>query len=101
MTKSIPPLKREKTLAWRTNYTATAKSQLKKHDKQTARRIVGYMEERISPRGIPLSIGKVLTGQLIGFWCYRVGNYRIICDIQNDTLCVLVVEIGHRREVYR
>src|SRR5260364_418470 len=59
------------------------------------------MEERISPRGNPRSIGKVLTGPLIGFWCYRVGNYRIICDIQNDTLCVLVVEIGHRREVYR
>src|SRR5260364_148129 len=59
------------------------------------------MEERISPRGNPRSIGKVLTGPLIGFWCYRVGNYRIICDIQNDTLCVLVVEIGHGREVYR
>src|SRR5260364_343704 len=59
------------------------------------------MEERMSPRGNPRSIGKVLTGPLIGFWCYRVGNYRIICDIQNDTLCVLVVEIGHRREVYR
>ncbi|CCD30125.1 hypothetical protein CAGGBEG34_440012 [Candidatus Glomeribacter gigasporarum BEG34] len=54
-------------MAWTINYTETAKSQLKKLDKQTARRIVDYMEERISPRGNPRSIGKVLTGPLIGF----------------------------------
>lgn len=66
-----------------------------------ARGIANYMDERISPRENPRSIGKALTGPLGGFWRYRVGNYRIICDIQNDALCVLVVEISHRREVYR
>nr|WP_237573887.1 type II toxin-antitoxin system RelE/ParE family toxin [Burkholderia sp. b14] len=49
----------------------------------------------------PRSIGKILTGPLGSFWRYRVGDYRVICKIQNSALCVLVVQIGNRREVYR
>jgi mRNA interferase RelE/StbE len=60
------------------------------------------MDERISGERNPRDTGKALTGNLLGaFWRYRVGDFRIICDIQDAKLCVLVVQIGHRREVYR
>jgi mRNA interferase RelE/StbE len=89
-------------LAWTISYTATAKKQLRKLDKQTARRILDFLDERVAGAQNPRDTGKALTGPLLGtFWRYRVGDYRIICDIQDGKLCVLVIEIGHRRDVYR
>jgi len=88
-------------LAWTIEYTDTAKSLLGKLDKQTARRIVDYMDERIAPLDDPRSTGKSLTSPLGGLWRYRVGSCRVICDIQNDALCVLVVNLGNRKEIYR
>jgi len=88
-------------LVWIIEYTDTAKKQLKKLDKQTAKRILDYMDERIIESKNPRSAGKVLTGSLGGLWRYRVGDCRIICEIQDNALRVLVVKIGHRREVYR
>lgn len=71
-------------------------------DRQIARRIVDFMDERIAGQADPRSSGKALTGPLLGaYWRYRVGDYRIICSIQDGALCVLVIEIGNRREVYR
>jgi len=88
-------------LAWRINYTDSARLQLRKLDKQTAQRILDYMDERIAPLEDPRSTGKALTGPLGEFWRYRVGDYRIICDIQDGALLVLVVRIGKRSDVYR
>jgi len=88
-------------LAWTVDYADTAKEQLRKLDKQTARRIVDYMDERITGLDNPRSTGKALTGPLGGLWRYRVGDYRVICDIQDGALRVLVVQVGNRREVYR
>jgi len=88
-------------LAWTIDYTDTAKDQLRKLDKQTARRIVDYMNERIATLENPRSIGKALTGPLGGFWRYRVGDYRVICDIQDQRIGVLVLRLGRREEVYR
>lgn len=89
-------------MAWTIRYTDTARKQLRKLDKQTARRILDFMDERIAGAENPRELGKALTGPTLGtFWRYRVGDYRIICEIQDDKLCVLAVEIGHRREVYR
>jgi mRNA interferase RelE/StbE len=88
-------------LAWTIDYTGTARKQLLKLDKQTARRIVDFMDERVAPLDDPRSTGKALSGPLGGFWRYRVGDCRVICDIQDGALRVLVVDIGHRREVYR
>ena len=88
-------------LAWAIEYTGTAKSQLRKLDRQAARRIVDYMDLRIAGLDDPRSSGRALTGGLGGFWRYRVGGYRVICDIQNEVLRVLVVRIGDRRDVYR
>lgn len=88
-------------MAWTIDYTDTAKGQLRKLDKPTARRIVDYMDERIAGLEDPRSTGKALTGPLGGLWRYRVGDCRIICDIQDGALRVLVVRLGNRREVYR
>jgi len=88
-------------LAWTIEYTDTAKNLLKKLDKPTARRIVDYMDERIAPLDDPRSTGKSLTGPLGGLWRYRVGDCRIICDIHDDALRVLVVKLGNRKNIYR
>ena len=88
-------------MAWTIEYTATAKGQLKKLDKPIARRIVDYMDERIAILDNPRSTGKPLTGPLGDLWRYRVGDYRVICELQDGALRILVVQVGNRREVYR
>ncbi len=88
-------------MAWTVDYTETARKQLRKLDKQVARRILDFLDERVAAAEEPRSTGKALTGPLGSFWRYRVGEYRIICDIQDGQLRVLVVQIGNRREVYR
>jgi mRNA interferase RelE/StbE len=88
-------------LAWTIEYAATAKKQLRKLDKLTARRIVDFMDVRVAPSDDPREFGKALKGQLGSLWRYRVGDYRVLCDIQDGVLTVLVLQIGNRREVYR
>jgi len=89
-------------LAWTVSYTETARKQLKKFDRQIARRLIDFMDERVAAQADPRSTGQALTGPVLGsFWRYRVGDYRIICDIHDAVLCVLVIEIGNRKDVYR
>ncbi|MGA2400471.1 MAG: type II toxin-antitoxin system RelE/ParE family toxin [Syntrophobacteraceae bacterium] len=88
-------------MAWRIDYSDSVRRQLRKLDKQTARRILDYMDERIAPLEDPRSAGKALSGPLGEFWRYRVGDYRILCDIQASALLVLVLRIGKRNSVYR
>ena len=83
------------------NYADTARQQLRKLDRQTARRIVDFMDERIAALENPRATGKALTGPLGGFWRYRIGDCRVICDIQDGSLRVLLVQVGNRPEVYR
>jgi mRNA interferase RelE/StbE len=89
-------------LAWTINYTDSADKQLCKLDRQIAKRIVAFMDDRIAPLDDPRSTGKALTGAVFGsYWRYRVGDYRVICNIQDGELCILVVELGNRKEVYQ
>ncbi len=89
-------------MAWTISYTETATRQLRKLDRPAARRIVDFMDECVATSDDPRGIGKALTGNVLGtFWRYRVGDYRVICDIQDGALHVLIIEIGNRREVYR
>lgn len=81
--------------------THTALNQRRKLDKQSARRILDFMDERVAQRDDLRSTGKALTGPLGGLWRYRVGDFRVICEIQDGELRVLVAELGNRREVYR
>ena len=89
-------------MAWTIDYTDTALKQLRKLDKPIARRVVNFIDDRVATVDDPRSIGHALTGPTLGaYWRYRVGDYRIICDIQDDALRVLVIEVGNRRKVYR
>ena len=88
-------------MAWTIEYAETAKKQLRKLDKLAARRIVDFMDERIADLDDPRELGKALKGSLGDLWRYRVGDYRVLCDIRDGVLTVLVLQIGNRREVYR
>jgi len=88
-------------LAWRIEYADTARNQFRKLDKAVARRILDFMDDRVAPLEDPRAVGKALVGPLGGLWCYRVGNYRVICEIQDDRVRVLVVRVGERSRVYR
>ena len=83
------------------DYTDTAKEQLRKLDKPVARRIVDFMDERIAEADNPRQTGKALTGSLGGLWRYRVGDMRVICQIEDQVLRVLVLRLGKRSEIYR
>jgi mRNA interferase RelE/StbE len=94
-------MKLRRILAWQIKLTTTARKDLDKLDRQVALRITKFLRERISTLNNPRSTGKALTGAVFGtYWRYRVGDYRVICDIQDGELCVLVIEIGNRKEVY-
>ena len=89
-------------MAWTINYTESALRQLKKLDQSIALRVVDYMDERVAPVDDPRTLGKNLVGPKLGdYWRYRVGDIRVICNIQDGEMCVLVIEIGNRREIYR
>lgn len=88
-------------MAWRIELTAAAEKALAKLDRQTAKRITGFLRERVAGSDDPRQSGKALSGPLAGLWRYRVGDYRIICEVKDGQLVVLVVTIGHRSDIYR
>ena len=81
-------------------FLETAQKQLEKLDKATSRIISRYVADRLITADNPRRFGKALSGNLKEFWCYRVGDYRIICNILDGEILILVVRIAHRREAY-
>lgn len=88
-------------MVWTIDYTDKAIAQLGKLDRQSAKRIMRFLDERLAQLDDPRSTGKALAGPLGGLWRYRIGNYRIICSIDEAILNILVVEAGHRKDIYR
>ncbi|MCY4528639.1 MAG: type II toxin-antitoxin system RelE/ParE family toxin [Chloroflexi bacterium] len=88
-------------MAWTIDYSRAAKARLKKLNRNTARRITEYMDERVASLDNPRSRGKALSGPYSGYWRYRVGDYRVICDIQDGALCILALAVERRDKVYR
>ncbi len=88
-------------MIWQIKFSETAVKQLKKIDKNTSKRIIDFFRERIAKTDNPRNIGKALKGPLGNFWRYRVGDYRIICDIQDNNFVILVLKVANRSEVYR
>ena len=84
---------------WRLEYDPDAVRWLRKADPQATRRIRDALTAVVAA-GDPRSRGKALTGPLAGLWRYRVGDYRIICDIQDTRLVVLVLDLGKRDHIY-
>lgn len=88
-------------MAWTVEVSDFAQRQLRKIDRPVRQRILDYLEERIEACKNPRHFGEPLKGGRAGLWRYRVGDYRVVCQIRDDTLVVLALAVGHRREVYR
>ncbi|WEX07566.1 type II toxin-antitoxin system RelE/ParE family toxin [Chelativorans sp. AA-79] len=89
-------------MTWTIEVDDAALRQLKKIGRVESKRIYGFLRERIATLDNPRKLGAALQGSRFEhLWRYRVGDYRIICDIQDHKLVVLVLQIGHRREIYR
>ena len=89
-------------MAWRIEYSKDAEKEIARLDLQIAQRIIRFMGSRVAKLENPRSIGQALAGSTLGdYWKYRIGDYRIIADIQDGRLIVMVVRVGNRREVYR
>ena len=75
---------------------------LRQLDKPVQQRLIGFLKERVAPLKDPRQIGEALTGATLGnYWKYRVGDWRIICDIQDKRIVVRVLRVGNRRDIYR
>ena len=89
-------------MGWSVEISGGARKALRKLDRQAARSILEFLDKKVARAADPRRTGKPLTGSTLGnYWRWRVGDYRVIADIQDRTVTVLVVRIGHRREVYR
>lgn len=85
---------------WSVEFDERARKELRSLDAQAQREILRYLRERVATDENPRRFGKALGHDLSGLWRYRVGDYRLICRIEEQVLVVLVVRVGHRREVY-
>ena len=89
-------------MVWQIEFDPAAVKELARLDKPVARRIVAFLRERIATAEDPRTLGEALRGAELGsFWKYRLGDYRVIAEIVERRVVVIVVRIGHRREVYR
>lgn len=88
-------------MTWTVEWDERARRELRRLDRPVQQAILKYFRERIPREEDPRRFGKALAHELRGLWRYRVGNYRIVCQIEDDHLVVLVVRVAHRSSVYR
>ena len=88
-------------MPWKVSISETADKQLARLGRQEEKRIRRFLRERVELCDNPRSFGDPLLGNFSGLWRYRVGDFRLICDIQDEDIIVLVLKIGHRREIYK
>ena len=88
-------------MKWHVVFSERALKQLKKLDKSTASLITGWVRKNLEGCEDPRAKGKGLSANRAGEWRYRVGDHRLICDLRDERLIVLTLEIGHRKDVYR
>lgn len=88
-------------MVWRIEYAESVQKDVRKLDAQERKRIRDFIEVKVALLEDPRSLGKALSGGLSGLWRYRVGNYRIIANIEDRDVRILVVKIAHRKEAYR
>jgi mRNA interferase RelE/StbE len=86
--------------AWTVEFDDRARRELRRLDAKTQQIILRYLRERIAGAEDPKRFGRPLRRNLAGLWRYRVGDYRLICRLEENRLVVLVLQVGHRREVY-
>ena len=88
------------TVQWQVAWDERALKELKKIDKQAQKDIIGYLKKRIATEESPRRFGKALVGNKAGLWRYRIKDYRLICNIEDGNLIVLVLRASHRKNVY-
>jgi mRNA interferase RelE/StbE len=88
-------------LDWTVEIADVAERQLRKLDRPVQKQILDWLDDRLEGCKNPRHFGGPLKGGRAGFWRYRIGDYRVLCDIQDPKLVVLALTIGHRRQVYR
>ena len=89
-------------MAYEIEFDPEAVKDLKKLDRSIQARLLAFLRQRVAPLENPRDLGEALTGATLGsYWKYRVGDWRIICDIQDRRLIVRVLRLGNRREIYR
>ena len=88
-------------MPWTIELSTSAERTLKKLDRQISRRIGEFIDTRLNGTDDPRRIGKPLQGGVDKYWGYRVGDYRLICELRDQVVTIVLVEIGHRSDVYR
>lgn len=89
-------------MAYEIEFDPEAVKDLRKLDRSIQARLLGFLRQRVAPLENPRDLGEALTGATLGsYWKYRVGDWRIICDIQDRRLIVRVLRLGDRRDIYR
>lgn len=88
-------------MAWKIEITRAAEKQIVKLHRPDQQAIIRFLRQRVASAEDPRQWGKPLHGDKQGLWRYRVGDYRLICDIQDEKITVLVLAVGHRKDVYR
>lgn len=89
-------------MAWKIDFERAAAKELDRLDRQSAQRILRFLNDRVAPLEDPRSLGEALKGSRLGeFWKYRVGDHRIIASIEDASIRIVVVRVGNRREIYR
>ena len=88
-------------MTWRIEFTKNAAKQFAKLDKPVKQRIIDFLENRLTSMENPRQLGKALQGPLAEYWSYRVGNYRIMTKLEDTVLLILIVDIDHRKKVYK
>lgn len=87
-------------MIYKVRFTEKAKKDLKKIDKHTAALILGWVRKNLENCEDPRIHGKALTANLSGKWRYRVGDYRLLAQIEDDIITILILNVGHRRDIY-
>ena len=85
---------------WKVEYSEKAARELLRLDREAAKRIKRYLDERIATDADPRRFGEGLTDNLSGLWTYRIGDFRVIAEIQDGRFIVLVIRVGHRSKVH-
>jgi len=87
-------------MIWRVEFDDRARKELRKLDRQAQSMILSYLRDRIATDDDPCRFGDPLRKNMSGFWKYRIGPYRVICDIREHIVTVRVLRVGHRKNVY-
>lgn len=87
-------------MIWKIEFDADVEKDLRKLGHTAQKRILTYLKDKLMHVNDPRTLGKPLSGDLSGLWRYRVGDYRILAQIEDETLIIFVIHVGHRKNVY-